>query len=223
MRVSTHRPPTLLHVTTVPQSLRFLSGQIEFMQAAGFDVVAATSPGGEPSEYGVDADVQVYRIRMQRRITPLRDLWTLVQLYKLMRRIRPDIVHSHTPKAGLLGTLAAWIARIPVRVYHLRGLPCLTAVGLETHHSGSFRKNCLPIGTPCPVRQPFDSPRGHCKTTLPPGQDPSHWPWQRQRRRRAGQIRATTVFGVEKSCDSRPIRNPCGRHSDWICRSAYCR
>ena len=66
---------------------------------------------------------------MERRITPVKDLITLYQLTRLMCKIRPSIVHSHTPKAGLLGTLAARAAGVPIRIYHLRGLPCLTTTG----------------------------------------------------------------------------------------------
>jgi glycosyltransferase involved in cell wall biosynthesis len=66
---------------------------------------------------------------MTRRITPLRDLASLCRIYLALRRIHPEIVHAHTPKGGLLGMMAAWLARTPVRVYHLRGLPLLTATG----------------------------------------------------------------------------------------------
>jgi glycosyltransferase involved in cell wall biosynthesis len=68
---------------------------------------------------------------MERRITPLRDLVVLVKLAALLRRIRPAIVHSHTPKGGLLGMMAATIARVPVRIYHMRGLPMMEARGLR--------------------------------------------------------------------------------------------
>jgi glycosyltransferase involved in cell wall biosynthesis len=66
---------------------------------------------------------------MERRITPLRDLGAVWRLWAELRAIRPDIVHSHTPKGGLLGMLAATLAGVPVRVYHLRGLPHVTASG----------------------------------------------------------------------------------------------
>ena len=64
-------------------------------------------------------------------ITPVRDLVALARMIRLFRRIRPRIVHAHTPKGGLLGMLAAFLARVPVRVYHMRGLPMLGATGLR--------------------------------------------------------------------------------------------
>jgi glycosyltransferase involved in cell wall biosynthesis len=66
---------------------------------------------------------------MGRRITPARDLLALARLYRLFRRLRPEIVHAHTPKGGLLGTLAARLARVPICVYHIRGLPFMGAAG----------------------------------------------------------------------------------------------
>jgi glycosyltransferase involved in cell wall biosynthesis len=68
---------------------------------------------------------------MARRITPLRDLISIWRLYRVLRRFRPDIVHAQTPKGGLLGTIAAWLAATPVRIYHIRGLPYMGAVGVR--------------------------------------------------------------------------------------------
>jgi glycosyltransferase involved in cell wall biosynthesis len=79
----------------------------------------------------VSDQAEVHSVEMERRITPIRDLIALLQLVTLLRRIRPHIVHAHTPKGGLLGMLAAWLTRTPVRVYHIRGLPFMTAGGLR--------------------------------------------------------------------------------------------
>jgi glycosyltransferase involved in cell wall biosynthesis len=66
---------------------------------------------------------------MTRKITPFRDLASLFGLIKVIRRFRPDIVHTHTPKAGLLGMLAAWICRVPVRMHTVAGLPLMETSG----------------------------------------------------------------------------------------------
>lgn len=121
----------LVHVTTVPESLIFLNGQVRFMRERGFHVEAVSSPGAALEAFGAAEGVPVHEVEMPRRITPLRDLWALFRLSLLLRRIRPGVVHSHTPKGGLLGMIAAFLARVPVRVYHMRGLPLQTAAGFR--------------------------------------------------------------------------------------------
>lgn len=121
----------LLHVTTVPSSLVFLRGQVGYMRAHGADVFAVSSPGAELREFAESQGVSVRAVAMPRRITPLRDLMAVAALHRAMRDVRPDVVHAHTPKGGLLGMLAAWLARVPVRVYHMRGLPMMTATGMR--------------------------------------------------------------------------------------------
>jgi glycosyltransferase involved in cell wall biosynthesis len=79
----------------------------------------------------MEESVAVHAVSMARRITPLRDLAALFRLWKLFRSLRPHIVHAHTPKGGLLGMLAARFAGVPVRVYHMHGLPFMTATGLR--------------------------------------------------------------------------------------------
>ena len=119
----------LVHITSVPQTLSFLSGQVGYMKNRGFDVHAISSPGRELVAFGEREGLAVYSVEMPRRMAPLRDLASLWRLCVMLRRIRPDLVHAHTPKGGLLGIIAAWIARVPVRLYHIHGLPYMTAKG----------------------------------------------------------------------------------------------
>lgn len=114
---------SLIHIVTVPQTLKFLRGQIGYMKTRGIEVAAVTSPGELGYRFSLEEEIRVYSIEMFRRITPGRDLLALWKLYRLLSKLRPTIVHAHTPKAGLLGTIAAFLARVPVRVYHIRGLP----------------------------------------------------------------------------------------------------
>lgn len=123
------RTTTLLHITTVPQSLGFFTGQVGYMQRHGFQVEALSSPGPLLERFGTREGVRVHAVEMPRRITPLRDLVALARLWWRLRAIRPQIVHAHTPKGGLLGMIAAWLARVPVRIYHIHGLPFMTASG----------------------------------------------------------------------------------------------
>lgn len=120
--------PKILHVTTVPASLLFLRGQPALMRARGVEIVVATAPGEALERFAEEEGVRAHAVPMARKITPAEDLATLARLWQIIQRERPDVVHAHTPKGGLLGTLAALLAGVPVRIYHMRGLPL---VGLE--------------------------------------------------------------------------------------------
>lgn len=124
------RRPLLLHVTTVPLSLwAFLRGQAPFMRGRGIDVHAASAPGPLLQKYAAHDDVPVHSIPMSRRITPVSDIVALARMVRLLRALRPDIVHAHTPKGGLIGMVAARLCRVPIRIYHIHGLPFATATG----------------------------------------------------------------------------------------------
>jgi len=123
------RGPTLLHVTTVPETLQFLSGQIGHMKRVGFDVQALSSPGDYLEQFGRREGIAVHGVDMPRRITPLGDLRAVARIRRLLCRVRPTIIHGHTPKGGLLAMLGGWLARVPVRIYHIHGLPLMTARG----------------------------------------------------------------------------------------------
>jgi glycosyltransferase involved in cell wall biosynthesis len=119
----------LVHLTTVPMTLRFLEGQVRFVRRAGLEVHALSSPGEGLQEFGRIESIPVHGVPMTRAITPLADLRSLARLTGLLRRLKPSIVHAHTPKAGLLGMIAAWLCKVPVRIYHIHGLPFMTATG----------------------------------------------------------------------------------------------
>jgi glycosyltransferase involved in cell wall biosynthesis len=121
----------VVHITTVPETLRFLTGHIKFLLSRGCRVSAVSSPGWLLDEFARETGIETVKFRMYRRITPMRDLATIFHLWRYFRRSRPHIVHAHTPKAGLLGMLAALLAGVPVRIYHIHGLPFMTAVGLR--------------------------------------------------------------------------------------------
>lgn len=122
----------LIHVTTIPLSLHaIVNGQVRYMQEKGFSVSAVSSPGVLLEKFGNDYHVEVYSIEMCRAITPIRDLRSLFLLVRLFRKIKPDIIHAHTPKAGLLGTVAGRIAGVPACVYQVHGLRYSTARGMR--------------------------------------------------------------------------------------------
>jgi glycosyltransferase involved in cell wall biosynthesis len=101
------------------------------MTARGFEVLAISSPGRALDRFGRDERIPTQAVEMARRVTPLRDLLAVGRIYRHFRRIQPHIVHAHTPKGGLLAMIAAWLARVPVRIYHIHGLPYMTSTGLR--------------------------------------------------------------------------------------------
>ena len=121
------RLPKLVHVTTVPESLSFFIGQVSYLKRKGIDVYAVSSPGELLEPFLESEQVPFYPIEMQRRISPLDDIPAIRKLYTYFRRLQPDIVQVQTPKAGLLGIIAAWMARTPVRIYNVLGLRMMTA------------------------------------------------------------------------------------------------
>jgi len=121
----------ILRACTVPQSIGFVVGMIPDLTKE-YEVGVLSSPGEEWAmleKYG-DA-VKRLEVPMERHISPLRDLRSLWRLVRVFRRERPDMVHSMTPKAGLLCMLAAWITRVPVRVHMFTGLVFPTATGVK--------------------------------------------------------------------------------------------
>ena len=124
--------PKLIRITTVPLSLQFLlKGQLAFMQQH-FEVVAVSSgPQSELDEVGQREGVNTVLVPMTRAITPFQDLKVLWQLYWLFKKEQPHIIHTHTPKAGTVGMLAAWLAGVPLRFHTVAGLPLLEAVGTK--------------------------------------------------------------------------------------------
>lgn len=119
----------LIRITTIPDSmLGLLRGQLRFMSQY-YDILAVSSGGKIFGEMLEEQGVRGVSISMTRKITPFADLKALFLLINLFLREKPDIVHTHTPKAGILGMLAAWITRVPVRLHTVAGLPLLVARG----------------------------------------------------------------------------------------------
>ena len=119
--------PVLVMMTTAAMTLRFLGGQAQFLTEKGFDVVLLSSPGGELDRAMFGGCVRTVAVPMKRRPSPIRDVISLCRVILALRQLRPMIVSASTPKAGLLGMIAATFTRVPVRHYLLRGLPLATA------------------------------------------------------------------------------------------------
>lgn len=122
----------LFRVTTVPGSLGLLKGQLRFMSNY-FEVVAISSPNPKErlQRVGEEENVPVIEVEMTRKITLLKDIKAVLSLYKIFKKEKPFIVHTHTPKAGTLGMLAAKLTGVPHRLHTIAGLPLLEAKGFK--------------------------------------------------------------------------------------------
>lgn len=122
--------PKLIRITTVPQSLRgLLRGQMKFVSENGFEVVGVASPGEALNDVEKNEGIRIVPLEMTRTISPLKDLKAVYQLCQLFKKEKPQIVHTHTPKAGTLGMVAAKLAGVPHRLHTIAGLPLLEAKG----------------------------------------------------------------------------------------------
>jgi len=122
----------VIRITTIPMSLKYLlKGQMSFMSKKGYNVVMISSDGKELKEVIEAEKCNHFIIPLTRKITPLKDLNAVYKLYILLRQQKPDIVHTHTPKAGIIGMLASYIAKVPIRIHTVAGLPLMEVSGLK--------------------------------------------------------------------------------------------
>ncbi|TDQ09940.1 glycosyltransferase family 4 protein [Pedobacter metabolipauper] len=119
----------LIRITTVPLSLeKLLEHQLKFMQQH-YQVTAVSADEPRLKEVGKKEGVDVFSVELTRQITPVADLKALFKLYRFLKKEKPLIVHSHTPKAGTIGMLAAKLAGVPHRLHTVAGLPLMEVTG----------------------------------------------------------------------------------------------
>jgi glycosyltransferase involved in cell wall biosynthesis len=129
--VSFRQMHRILISTTVPETLAtILKKQPRFL-AGYFQVALATSPGEALSQVEDSEQLKIHVVPMARGISILNDMASLVSMTRLLRTLQPDLVHSYTPKAGLVTMLAAWLCRVPVRVHTFTGLIFPTSTGIR--------------------------------------------------------------------------------------------
>lgn len=119
----------LIHIMTVPDFLTFLKGRAQHLRKHAIKMQVITSPGTKLNDFAAEEGVESAAINIARRITPLKDIVSLFRLTRELYRQKPTIVHAHTPKGALLGMLAAFFVRTPVRIYQISGLVLVTATG----------------------------------------------------------------------------------------------
>ena len=119
----------IIRISTVSGSLwALLNGQLRFMSDY-YEVVGISSNSDDFDRISKNEGIRTIPVDMSRKITPFKDLSGLYKLYKILRKEKPFIVHTHTPKAGTLGMMAAKLAGVPHRLHTIAGLPLLEATG----------------------------------------------------------------------------------------------
>ncbi len=122
--------PKIIRACTVSMSVDFVTAMLPELRER-YEVVLLSSPGHELDEAEEQYGARGIRIPMERHISFRHDLVSLCRLVYVFLRERPAMVHSMTPKAGLLCMIAAWLTRVPVRVHTFTGLVFPTATGLK--------------------------------------------------------------------------------------------
>mgnify|MGYP002525266061 CR=1 FL=1 len=121
----------IIRATTIPKSLDVFCRGLLKKLSEKYEVVALSSPGEEMQAIVEREGVRTITVPMERHISPWKDIVALFRLILVFRQERPTMVHSMTPKAGLLCMVAAWLTRVPVRVHTFTGLVFPTAKGLQ--------------------------------------------------------------------------------------------
>jgi glycosyltransferase involved in cell wall biosynthesis len=116
---------------THPQTCLVLRGRLHALCQAGFRVVLISSPGELAEQLAAEEGAAYIPIPMRRGIAPLADIVSLFRLASTLRRLQPTLTEFSTPKAGFLGNIAAFLCRVPSRVYLLRGLRLETSSGFK--------------------------------------------------------------------------------------------
>ena len=121
----------IIRATTVPISLNaFCNGMLKELSKK-YEVIAVSSPGLDLEEVAKREQVKTVAVPMERHISVIKDFAALIKMIRVFRQEKPAMVHSMTPKAGLLCMVAGWLTRVPVRVHTFTGLVFPTSKGLK--------------------------------------------------------------------------------------------
>src|SRR5690606_15667392 len=122
----------LLRITTVSHSLDLLlKHQLKYIGEKGFKITVACTRDREIENIQLRENVDYLELKLTRTLNPINDLFSLFKAIKLIRELKPDIVHTHSPKAGIVGMLASWLCRVPLKIHTVAGLPLTEAIGFK--------------------------------------------------------------------------------------------
>lgn len=120
----------IIRAVTVSLSCVFFEDVMRRLRADGYEMVAVTSPGPELDKLK-DEGFHCIEVPMERHISLLKDMKSLWNMIRVFRKEKPYMVHSMTPKAGLVCMIAGWLTRVPVRIHTFTGLVWPTATGVQ--------------------------------------------------------------------------------------------
>lgn len=119
----------IVRITTIPASMKsLLKGQLRFINQF-YEVIGISGDGEALHDVRKNEGIRTVVVEMTRTVSPIKDLIALFKLYKILKKEQPHIVHTHTPKAGIIGMLAAKLAGVPHRFHTVAGLPLLVVNG----------------------------------------------------------------------------------------------
>lgn len=131
MKSTTNSKLKIIRVTTVPKSLiAFCSGMLGELSEK-YEVIAVSSPGHELEKVAESEGVRTIAVPMERHISMVKDFVSLWRMWRVLRKEKPTMLHSMTPKAGMISMVAGWMAGVPVRVHTFTGLVFPTSTGIK--------------------------------------------------------------------------------------------
>ena len=173
--IPSSRSPHIVVGITSPQTCLVLGGRLRTLREAGFRVTLVSGPGELLTRTAAQEGVESIAIPMRREIAPLADLVSLLRLWWLLFRLKPEMTEFSTPKAGLLGSIAAMLCGVPTRVYFLRGLKLETCTGvkrrilLAAERAGLGLFSCRAVQQRQPAQRGARAGRGAGEQAAPAG------------------------------------------------------
>ncbi|MFJ4166472.1 glycosyltransferase [Microbacterium sp. NPDC089698] len=125
----------------------FYRGYLSYLRERGWDVTIISRDTGKLTALGEAEAVDIVDVDMVRDPSPIQDLRSLVRLTRAIRRVRPDVLVFSTPKASLLASVAGWLLRVPVRIYHILGLRYETESGIRRRIFRALEKTAAGLAT----------------------------------------------------------------------------
>lgn len=125
----------VIRITTVPISLKvLLKGQLRFINQHEFEIIGiSSSENNLLKDISKQEGIRTIELKMTRFITPIQDVISVIKLCKILNVEKPFMIHSHTPKAGIVAMIAGKLTGIPIRLHTVAGLPVMESKGVKKH------------------------------------------------------------------------------------------